>query len=467
MISKGAASVGTANAAALYSSNDSGPDMVSSAMSASRIAQINGVRAINHSFGIGGALDGKSLYTSVIDWSASRYDVLNVIAGNETGPSLNTNIPTDSYNGMVVSYTRQDGMGVYNQIDPGNVVNHLPTDGRRTVDIAAPGSAVTMELLNNVSNNTSNGTSFAAPHVTAADALLEQYSQNQRIAGNARFGANSQRHEVMKAIMMNSADKRAGVLGMTKTITRIDGDDWITQRQQEVAGTDQAGGGVISRDSVPLDTELGTGQLNVSRAVTQLAPGEYNPGAAPAIGWDYDSLATGTSINRYEITPNLAKNGWVSITLDWDRRVNLSETFAGFANNTFDGETFIDTNNSGGFNAGEPLYDINNNGTYNQGVSETFTDHLLQDLDLYLVPHNGGVGDAVARSISSIYSVEHIFFQLDATKQYDILVRSLSTNTLAQNYGLAWWTQAVPEPAASVLLLSAILGLTRLRRRPG
>jgi hypothetical protein len=96
MISHGAASVGTSPTAALYSSADTGPDLVSSAMSAGSLARINGVRAINHSFGItqgAAGLTGTSLYTSFIDWSASRYDVLHVISGNEQGGSLNAKIP--------------------------------------------------------------------------------------------------------------------------------------------------------------------------------------------------------------------------------------------------------------------------------------------------------------------------------------------------------------------------------------
>ena len=61
-----------------------------------------------------------------------------------------------------------------------------------------------------------SGTSFAAPHVTGTIALLQQYA-----VGNFAANANARRHEVMKAVIMNSADKIKDTgnglrLGMTR-----------------------------------------------------------------------------------------------------------------------------------------------------------------------------------------------------------------------------------------------------------
>jgi hypothetical protein len=429
------------------------------------------VRAINQSFGLGanGSADltGTSLYTSFVDWSASRHDVLYVNAGNEAGGSRNANIPTDSYNGMVVSFTTQNGGAVFDDIDGGNRFDRLPLDGRRTVDIAAPGDNIDMTDFNDVVTP-SSGTSFAAPHVTGAAALLQEFTRGQRLAGAARFDADSQRHQVMKAVMMNSADKRAGVLGMTKTILRTDGDDWITQRAQEVAGTD---GPALDRNAVPMDLEMGTGQLNVRRSLTQITPGEYEPGEVPRIAWDYGSVgAADLSLTRYQL-PVLGKGTWIAITLAWDRQVTLTESIAGFANNQFDAETYLDLNTSGTHNAGEPLFDLNGNGSFDV-LNETFGGHTLTDLDLFLVPRGDDATSGIPNGAVSIsggslgpsYSVEHIFANINATQQWDILVRRFGAGAAAQNYALAWWS--VPEPTSAALgLLLGVAALTLRRER--
>ncbi len=65
------------------------------------------IRAINMSFGDplinGHVLDGNSDLSLYVDWSATHDDTLYTIAGNETGPSQNNPIPTDSFNNIVVN----------------------------------------------------------------------------------------------------------------------------------------------------------------------------------------------------------------------------------------------------------------------------------------------------------------------------------------------------------------------------
>src|SRR3954453_1157633 len=64
------------------------------------------------------------------------------------------------------------------------------------------------------------GTSFSAPLVTGTVALLQQYALQHSLPTNAR------KHEVMKAVLMNSADKLAGVQGSTRTAIDRDGLNW-------------------------------------------------------------------------------------------------------------------------------------------------------------------------------------------------------------------------------------------------
>jgi len=56
-----------------------------------------------------------------------------------------------------------------------------------------------------------SGTSYAAPHATGVVALLQEYARANGL------GADSRRHEVMKAVLMNSADKVAGLVCSPKT----------------------------------------------------------------------------------------------------------------------------------------------------------------------------------------------------------------------------------------------------------
>jgi hypothetical protein len=71
---------------------------------------------------------------------------------------------------------------------------------------------------------------------------------------------------------------------------------------------------------------------------------------------------------------------------------------------------------------------------------------------------------AVARSTSTIYSVEHVFAQVPAAGNYDLVVRGFSTVGGAdQSYGFAWWT--VPEPGSMLTIVSvALFALRRTRR---
>ena len=105
------------------------------------------VRAINMSFLTtlqpGEIPDGNSLLTQFIDWSASRYqhDVLYVVGWRQPPGGFSYIVPADNYNGMTVAASEKMD-GVYLRVAAFNLYDRNLWDGRRAVDIIAPGDSV-------------------------------------------------------------------------------------------------------------------------------------------------------------------------------------------------------------------------------------------------------------------------------------------------------------------------------------
>ncbi len=274
-------------------------------LAAQTVALQNGgdVRAINFSFGEplsrdprpNPVLDGNALLTQCIDWSSRVHDTLYVIAGNQGGGGIP--IPTDNFNGMNVAYSRQID-GLFTKVDFANLGSE-PTfrsarsggpetneGARRSINIVAPGSQI--ELIDPDGRiRVASGTSFASPHVVGAIALMQQLVDRQFRAGLPNFPLEARKPAVMKAILLNSADKLSDSgdglnLGMTRTLLDESNQPWTASDAYQ------------SR-RIPLHKELGAGHLNASRAYEQLLSGAFGPdGAIPATGWNYSALASPT-----------------------------------------------------------------------------------------------------------------------------------------------------------------------------
>jgi hypothetical protein len=205
----------------------------------------------------------------------------------------------------------------------------------------------------------------------------------------------------MKAVLMNSADKIQGILGMERTVLKQNGTDtWM----QSNAHTDPA---------IPLDIEMGAGHLNANRAFQQFAPGEFDPGPVPLIGWEYGFIFDTDNPNKYVFNQALAAGDYVSLTLAWDRFMALDELVAPFDNMYSPGDDFFD------------------NGVYN--------------LDLHLLPAGAtNKNQAISSSTSTVQNLEHIFASIPTAGNYEIWVELNDQSLFAQTeYALAWW--AVPS----------------------
>ena len=424
MVSQDKAFPGVAPNARLYSSAVGSVKKIGQpeeCLSAQHIALQNGgdVRAINFSFGEPldrdprpeAILDGNALLTLCIDWSSSVHDVVYSIAGNQGKGGIP--IPTDNFNAINVAFSSEQ-KGIFNKVHVSNLTSanqaienrlagkEFNLAGRSAISLVAPGTNI--PLLNPDGKlNKSTGTSFAAPQVTATVALLQEFVDKQLRTKQPHWTINARRHQVMKAILLNSADKIKDSgdglrLGMTRTLIEKQNLDWLATAAYKNA-------------KIPLDAQMGAGHLNAFRAYQQLNGGEWKPTlTVPPIGWDYGIIDTNSS-QEYALEKSLKKNSFVAITLSWDRLVELN--------------------------------DKNNNQQYD--LDETFVNKGLNDLDVYLVQENGKNDQVVVcASMSELDSIEHIFCPVPTHGNYKIRVQfKKQINKPTQSYALAWWT--IPE----------------------
>jgi hypothetical protein len=424
MVSQDKAFPGVAPNARLYSSAVGSVKKIGQpeeCLSAQHIALQNGgdVRAINFSFGEPldrdprpeAILDGNALLTLCIDWSSSVHDVVYSIAGNQGKGGIP--IPTDNFNAINVAFSSEQ-KGIFNKVHVSNLTSanqaienrlagkEFNLAGRSAISLVAPGTNI--PLLNPDGKlNKSTGTSFAAPQVTATVALLQEFVDKQLRTKQPHWTINARRHQVMKAILLNSADKIKDSgdglrLGMTRTLIDKQNLDWLATAAYKNA-------------KIPLDAQMGAGHLNAFRAYQQLNGGEWKPTlTVPPIGWDYGIIDTNSS-QEYALEKSLKKNSFVAITLSWDRLVELN--------------------------------DKNNNQQYD--LDETFVNKGLNDLDVYLVQENGKNDQVVVcASMSELDSIEHIFCPVPTHGNYKIRVQfKKQINKPTQSYALAWWT--IPE----------------------
>jgi hypothetical protein len=361
--------------------------------------------------------------------------LLVIAAGNngESGGLLDQ--PADSFNGLTVGALDATDPNATGLFDPGR----MPADrvapysswaplanGRAGVDVVAPGTDLWSTLAINYTGENglvagvASGTSFAAPHVTGVAALLYGAAQYPLFGYSDKGTPLSTDHKLIKAIIMNSADKIPGL--------DANGNAQSTWEPGEVTVTNG-----VPNAIVPLNYAVGSGSVNGNSAYLEYSESGNN-------FWDLNTVAaTGDNIyytfglGKFSTSDPTQMLSGLTATLVWDRHVDFT----------------VDTSSD-------------------PDTLGQVTKDLLSDLDLILQEEVApDVWQDIYMSGDTGSTVDQIYLpELSGTADYRLDVYGADIadpSTDGEQYALAVSFQTVPEPPLGALAGIAAICMTGLR----
>lgn len=383
---------------------------------------INGVKTdvINVSLGDSSDLVGEDLPTIALDGLIAQNHTTVVVSAGNSGPATGTvGSPASGFNSIAVGATAADPNLTYSSVvdfssrgpnDFFNPYTGITTPGvRAAVDIVAPGDSIIISI-NGDEVGYGSGTSYATPLVAGAATQLSSLA-HQLANYFPQAGTDANDGRVLKAILMNSADKLPG-WNNGQTMTN----------------------GVLTTTQ-GLDFTQGAGQLNVARAEDNFLNGQFDPkvigNSSPNLGpkgWDLSTVTKGTD-NLYDLGQITAGT-------------TLTTTLAWFVDRTYNSATQM---------PGEGSF-VNLN------------------LDLYEVV--AGTDQLIAISAAPYENVQQLSLALPDTSDYAVgvdftgIAYGTSDGSTPDNetYALAWSDANVDVPEPGMMAI-VILGTAMLRRK--
>lgn len=453
---------GAAYYGAVFSGASTKAGFVSLQQSLDYLVTSANTQVINNSWGSSAAsaaeLDGNDATSLLMDeytgyfgktggYTGAYKDRLMVYAAGNDGDTTGLlGSPASSFNGLSVGALGAIDNDAAEITDPDRAPSTAVAsfsswkplaDGRSGVHVVAPGTNlwsnvsinVAQELWGITSDSTlagaASGTSFAAPHVTGEAALLYGAGTFPLFSGLTEKGTLlSTDHKLIKAIIINSAEKIAGLdaEGNAQTTWQP---GWVTTNSEGVTTA-----------LAPLNYAVGAGMADANAAYGQYreAPGSFwEIGAFTLEGERHDyTFGSGKFLSLANDEPFLFS---LTATLVWDRHVD------------FNVDTSLLSEDLG-----------------------TLDKALLSNLDLVLQQEiTPGLWKDLYISSGAIGNVGHIYMpQLDGNGNYRLEVRAnnLADPGLGEQYALAVSYTTVPEPGSLTLIVFVIV-LRLARRRRG
>jgi Subtilase family len=389
---------------------------------------------------------GETFETKTIDALVLASGTTFVASAGNDGPGRSTVVaPAAGFNRISVAALGSDNTpnpytltAGFSSRGPGDFFN--PKTGRTlhgvraTVDIAAPGDELTLAYYggttgsntggtddssgaNNYYWTNAAGTSFSAPIVAGGAALVADYA-------HANFGPHGYDGRVIKAVLLNSADKTPG---------------WDNGQETSVRSAQ-----TFVRTTQGLDWTTGAGRMNLNHAYDQLTAGTTDTptlsgGHVQPVGWAYGRAAVDAPVD-YIIDSPFAAGDSLTATLTWFVHRSFTDAAA----------------------------------TADASAADDYFTNL--NLQVWLLDHGVPLRE-VAESASLFNNVEHLSFPLPESGQYMLRVvlagdiyNLTATDPTAlpppEDFGIAWSNLMVPEPAATIVIVVFAVA-TLGRRRPG